>query len=377
MKLQVLQEQFASSLTVANRFTSSRSQLPILGNLYFSASKNKLLISGTNLEMSIVHFLGAKVEKEGEITIPAKVISELVSDLPKGTLNLESEKEKLSISTPNFTSVISGMNVSDFPTVPRVISDPILIFDKKAVLETLTQLLFSVSNDETRPVLTGILFMFIPGSPKKGGEIVLVSTDGFRLSKKRLAVEEKLQKEKVIIPRNVLSELVRIAGETEKIKFSNFKKDNQVIFGLEQIILASRVIEGNFPDFEKIIPQSTGVKIKLDKEEFLRSVRLASVFARDSANVVKIGLGEADVRVSAESAQSGSQETIVDAKIENDTGQKDITIAFNFKFLEDILNVLKGDEIVIGLNDSDSPGVFTDPKDTDFLHLIMPVRMQS
>ena len=368
MKLKILQETLSESLQIASRFTSNRTQLPVLGNIYLSSEKNKLIVSATNLEMSFTTSVGSQVGKEGKITVPARIIVDLVNNLNPGSLNLETDREQLIVSENQNKFNISGMNVSDFPSVPQGIAKTNVALSNQGLLDSLSKVLFAVSTDETRPVLTGVLIIL------KGGEVNFIATDGFRLSQKKLKLKQNAKKEeKVIIPKNILSELARLT-KGEEVKMEINRADKQVIFAFEKMILSSRVIEGDFPDFEKIIPKSSGGKIDVDKEEMLRAVKLISVFARDSGNVAKIKVGKDSLTFSAESQSSGSGEEKIDAKVKG--GEDDLSIAFNYRFLEDLLNSIDGDNIEIGLTDANAPGIFKDPKDPDYLHLIMPVRIQ-
>lgn len=364
MKLKVLQDDLSEAVSSASRIASPKSQLPVLGNLLLNAHKEKLIISSTNLEISLSITVGAKIEKEGDLTIPARVFNDLIHNLRSGQIDLESIKENLSIRSENFSSTISGMNSSDFPEIPRTITSSVS-FSSEEILDALDKVLYSVSSDETRPVLTGVLMILAEDG------FTMVSTDGFRLSKKILDLKTD-KKISFIIPKNALTELVRISDE-KKIMFS-FEKDNkQVVFGSSNTVLASRVIEGEFPDFERIIPAKSDVEINVDRQELLRAVKLAAVFARDAANVVKILVTKDNLVVKAESSTSGSQEGSVDAEIKG--LDEEMTIAFNYRFVEDLLNCLKGESVIIKLNNPDSPGVFLDPEDKDFLHLIMPVKI--
>lgn len=374
MKLQILQENLSKAVTLASRFTSSKAQLPILGNILLTADKTKLFISSTNLEISVSTAVGAKVEEEGTISIPAKVIAELISNLPKETISLVVEKEQMKISTVGFSSNVLGMNASDFPKIPQSINkEKTISLPKKEFTEALSQVVFSTSMDETRPVLTGVLFIWNKDS------LVLVATDGFRLSQKKIKIEGVREIPRLILPKLILSEISR-SGETEgeEILFDLQEKEKQAIFGVGETILSSRLLEGEYPDFEKIIPKSSTSKVLLDKEEFLRAVKLASIFARDAGNIVKLKISKDSVKVSAESGQSGSQETKVDAKAEGpelDSGSKELEIAFNYKFLEDFLHSVKGEEIKMEFSSTNAAGVFTDSSDSSYLHLIMPVKV--
>jgi DNA polymerase-3 subunit beta len=367
MEIEILQENLNKALTTASRFVSPRAQLPVLANIYLKAAKGKLLICSTNLEISISIFVGAKTKKEGEITVPAKALTEVVSNLLPGNISLKSEKEQVKIEAQGSSLTLSGMNALDFPSVPQKMGEKnAIVLPKEEFLIALNQVLFATSVDETRPTLTGVLFLF------QKGLLIMVSTDGFRLSQKKVPLKSVKGVSKAILPKSALIEVLRTAGEDDDIFFSYGEKENQATFGFSDAFLSSRVLEGEFPDFEKIMPKTQPLKIELDKEDFLRAVKLASIFARDSANIVKISVQKASVKVFAESSQSGSQETEVEAKVEGETTE----IAFNYRFLEELLRALKGDTVKVSLSGPNSPGTFTDPKDPDFIHLIMPVKIQ-
>lgn len=375
MKLQVLQENLNKALSFASRFASPKAQLPVLGNILLSAKKTKLLVSATNLEVSISVSVGAQIKNEGDLTIPARTIVDLVSNLPSSTVNLESEKEHLEISCSGFSSRLAGMNAADFPSIPTAISkEGSISLPGQEFLDSLSQVSFSASSDETRPILTGVLFIFDKES------LYMVATDGFRLSQKKVKLDAAVKIKKLVLPKTALAELSRIAENEEDLQFCFKEKENQVLFAVSNVVLSSRILEGEYPPYERIIPKSSSIKIRADKEEFLRAVKLASVFARDSANVVKITLGKGFLQLSAESSSSGSQKTQVEANIESSfakaTEDKAFEIAFNYRFLEDFLKAVRGEEVNMDLNDTNSPGVFTDPKDPDYLHLIMPVKIQ-
>ena len=374
MKLQILQENFAKAISQAGHFTSSRAQLPILGNILLSAKKTKLNISSTNLEISFTTSLSAKIEKDGEISVPSKILVDLVNNLPKETLNLEAQKEKLEITTNSFSTKVLGMDSSDFPKVPKSVDkNKALILEGKDFSEALKKVLFSASSDETRPILTGILFDI------SDGKLTLVSTDGFRLSRVILKSKILNPKSSFILPKNILNEIVKL--DNEQISIEIQEKEKQVVFEVEDTIISSRLIEGDFPDYEKIIPKTSTISIEVDKEDLLRAVKLAAPFARDNSNIVKLGIGKGELVVSAESSSGGSQETRLDLRIDTTSPEaskgEDFEVAFNYKFLEDFLGSVEGEEVRIELTSTDKAGVFLDPKDENYLHLIMPVRTQS
>jgi DNA polymerase III subunit beta len=370
MLTQVLQESLTKALTTATRIASPKVQLPVLANALLKTDRNKLLISATNLETSVSITIGAKVEKAGEITIPAKTIADIVSNLSPGQIVLTADKEQLKIESSGFSGMVTGMNASDFPQIPDRIGENNLKIDKDAFLNALSKVLFAVSIDETRPVLTGLLIL----AGKEG--LTFVATDGFRLSRFKipLAATKELGEKSLILPKNTLAEISRISsGEGDKISFSYSEDDRQVIFETSNTVLSSRIIEGQFPDFEKIIPKDYSVKVNTDKNDLLRAVRLSAVFAREIANVVKITIKKGSLEMFAESGKSGSQKTQIEAKVEGEIDE--LTIAFNYKFLEDFINSVKGESVVMQFSDSSAPGVFLDPGETSYLHLIMPVKV--
>ena len=369
MKLQVLQEEFVKNVNIAQRFTSSRAQLPVLGNVMLQGLGNKLYISATNLENSIYTSIGAKIENEGEITVPVKILYDLISNLNSGNVELKSEKEVLEISSGSFSSKITGVNASDFPSIPKRVDKEALKLPFDLFKESLNKILFSVSNDETRPILTGVLMVF------KKDEAIFVSTDGFRLSKRLLKGKGVGVETKLIIPKGILSEIARLETEEENLMIST--KDGQVVFKVGGMILSSRVIEGDFPDYEKIIPKSSDIKINIDKDDFLQGIKLASVFARDSANIVKLVMEKDGIVINAESQSHGNQKNKVEAKIDSTSKSSPLLeIAYNYRFIEEFLQIAGGD-VEIEFTNANAPGVFNDAQDSDLLHLIMPVRLQS
>jgi DNA polymerase-3 subunit beta len=364
MKLQVLQEDFKKAVIIASRFSSARPQIPVLSNLLFSTTDNNLAISATNLEISINLKIGAKVEEKGDITVPSKSLAEIVSNLNPGVIRLKSEKEHLILEAENFKSKLLGINASEFPKVPKEMTGSVIEIPFGSLVQSLSKVVFASSYDETRPILTGILLML------DESKLSLVATDGYRLSVS--CVEGKYQNDvkKLIIPKFIFSEIPRIAAG-ENINFSFDTKNNLVLFETKDAILSSRVIEGEYPDFQKIIPTSFRTKVLIDKDDFLRLIKLSSVFARDSGNVIKISIKSNLLDIFAESQNSGSQRSSAEVKVEGD----DIEIAFNYKFLEDFLNSVSGETVSLELNDSSSPVVFKDTSDKNYLHLIMPVKI--
>lgn len=365
MKTSVRQLEFSRSLNIANRFVSTRAQLPILTNIAMKVDKTKLTIMATNLEISISSQIGAKTTEEGEIAIPARTITDLISNIKSETIALESEKEKLSIKTDELKSNLVGLNLSDFPPIPQQIPSNAVPVVYEDFVNSLTRVMFAVSRDETRSNLTGVLFNFDTSG------LTLVSSDGFRLSFEKMKLTHSLDG-KIIVPKNILLEMVKFGSSIveKEIKFALDKENSQIIFSIGGSILSSRLIEGNFPDFDKIVPKSHTTLVNVDKSEFLDAVKLTAIIARDSANVVKLVIGDNKLTLQAESSRSGNQEVTVPAKVEG----TNLEISYNYRFLEEPLSLLNSKEIEIEFTGSNAPGVIKMPGNKDFFHLIMPVK---
>jgi DNA polymerase III subunit beta len=366
MDIEVLQENIAKSLSLASRFVIPRAQLPVLGNILLTAKQNKLKISSTNLETSISISIGAKIKEPGEVTVPSRIITELVGNLTSGSLNLKAKGENVILAKDGFKSKILGMNSSDFPKIPTSPPEDLLEIESDLFFDALERVNFAISSDESRPVLTGVLFEF----DKKG--LNLVSTDGFRLSKVYLDIKSKLELS-VIIPKTILFEIGRVFADEEKVSFNYSKENNQIIFCTDRVVLSSRVIGGSFPDYKKILPKEKSIKMLVDKDEFARAVKLSSVFARESSNAVKMSIQKEKIVLSTESGLHGSQENLTEAKVEGLAGESFDSV-YNYKFLEDAISAIKGEDVEIVLNEANTPGVFLDSKNRNFVHIIMPIK---
>ena len=373
MKLSLLQENLNTALSSVSRFVSLKSQLPILSHILFNTDAGRLKLSATNLELGINYWIGAKIDQEGTFAIPAKEITEFVSYLSAGKIDLSLNSQSLlEISSPKAQSTFTTSTPSDFPTLPSLDEKTAIELDLKVLSETISQVAFAAATDDSRPVLTAVLCKFTPES------LNLVATDGFRLSLKEIKLVNpiKLPGDQdslvLLIPSRSLQEITKLAKSSAKLKFGLSNDSHQLIFVLEDLELVSRLIEGDYPDYMRIVPSSFSTKIHLDKSEFSQAIKIASVFARESANVVKISIKSSTIEVSANAAQVGQNKVTVDAKVEGES----LEIAFNYKFISDYLSICQGDEVIIELNEPLTPGLFHDSKDPHFTHIIMPVRIQ-
>jgi DNA polymerase-3 subunit beta len=366
MKFTISQENLKNAVNLTSRFITNKVQLPILCNVLLKANKTSLNLQATNLENSVSLNVPSRIEKEGEITVNGKLLSDLVSNLGSGTVEVEVDKEQIIITKDSFKSKLLGINSSDFPKLPTSLSKDTIKIDFGKFKESLSRCLFCVSNDDTRPILTGVLFV----SSNIG--CFLVSTDGFRLTEIEIKLEEKISDFKVVIPKAILNEISKIEEEKE-IEISIDKENNQILFQVGNILFSSRLIEGEFPDYKKIIPTTNLGTIKTEKDELEKAVKLASIFARDSGNIVKFKVEKEKLKVIAESSKSGDQETEVEIKKE-DFEKEEFEIMFNYRFIEESLKNITADEVIINFSDNNKATKLLDPKNKNFLHIIMPIK---
>ncbi len=373
MKLEILQENLSKALISASRLVSSRPALPILSNILLETVAGRLKISATNLETTLTLFLGAKILTAGSFTLPARSFTELIASLPAGKITLELSEGQMQILSGKSSAKINGIPASEWPAPTEVLAKggQTLETPSPDFISAVSQTAFSAATDDGRPVLTGVLFL-----PAVDGGLTLVATDGFRLSQKTLKVagQISLDSEKPpIIPAKALSEAARLAADSDKISLSLAK--NQIIFSAEDVILSSRLIEGNFPAYEKIIPASHTLSVSLSSSDLLRAIRAASIFARDNANIIRFQISDSRFLIQSAAAQVGENQSELDAKITGDS-KEEFIIAFNYHYLIDLLTIAGDQEIIVEFSTPLAAALFKMDKTPDFLHLIMPVRVQ-
>ena len=380
MKLRIPQEDFTKALSIVGRFVASKPSLPVLGNILLAVEDKQLKLAATNLEMGINFWLPAEIIEEGAVTVPAKVLTEFVSSLSPKTVELVLKDQILHLSCGSFEANINGISASEFPSLPKVSGEPTLKLPAQVFSQALPGVCFAAAPDEGRPVLTGVLTDF------KDEGILLVATDGYRLSKKLVKVAKKEKifkgKMKLIIPARTFLEVSRIVGEMgtkeeEDLKVVVTKDQNQIIFVFDKIEVSSRLIEGSFPDFNKVIPTESKTKVEVETEELSHAVRVASIFAKDSANIIRLLLEpKVGITLSANTKEVGDNVSKVEAKV---SGEK-MEIAFNSRYILDFLANVGTQMLALEFSGSLSPGVFypllKEGIDKTFLHLIMPVRVQ-
>ena len=369
MNAVVLHENLNKALAVASRVVATKAQVAILGNVLLREKDGAMEVVATNLEMGVRLVVPGKIEKGFEITVPARQLAEFVSGVPKGQIEMEVSEGRLSVRSASFKAGLSGISASEFPVVASVSGEETIILKKKEFVEAMEKVVFAAASDEGRPVLTGVMI--------EAGEkvVVMVATDGYRLSKAVIEREKPKNDKKnfkMLVPARAVGELLRLCSEngTENdVEAWLTPEASQVVFGLGGVELVSRLIEGNFPDYQKIIPKGGETSVEIDREELIRAVKLASIFARDSANIVKLSFEGGKAKISASSPQMGVNEGEVE--IEKTGG--DMEIAFNDRYLLELLNNLTTASVSMRLDGPLSPAGFYEGE--EFLHIITPVRV--
>jgi len=367
MYIKCTQNDLWNAIQVVQKAVSTRSTLPILSGILFQAKEGKMTLSATNLELSIKYSIPVKVEKEGSVVIPARLVGDIVKNLPEATIEMfldsSDNQVKLLCQESNFN--IKILPPEDFPKFPDFKTNQSCVVGSLDLIEGIKQVIKSTSIDETRPILTGV-FLNINNDKLK-----MVATDSYRLAIKEVDLKEGLKdKIKVIIPSKTLGELIKIISGEKKCDISLEFTDNQLIFKTNNIILISRLIEGQYPNYQQLLPEEYGVNIDVNKEDFINAVKRVSLFTRDNSPI-KITVKEGVMELNAASSDLG--EAIEKIKVEG--VKEDINIAFNPLYLLEGLMSVGGERIIFEVINTVKPGLLRPKKGKNFLYLIMPVRV--
>lgn len=365
MKFSILQQDLLPILQSVSRSTGVRSTLPVLDNLLLSVEGNKLKVAATNLEIGVIKFVSVSDGIDGQLTVPAKPLVELISGIGQSQVTVISEGEILTITSGKFKASINGISASEFPAIP--LSQGEEVGFPKSVFLSSSQILFASAVDEGRPVLTGIL------TEIKDSKLDFVATDGFRLAHRQIDMPEGVKVFKSLIPKKTFEEVLRIVSEqdVDQVSISTSENQNQAVFTLGQTIVSSRLIEGSFPAWEKIIPQKMVGRSVLDKEQFIKAIKLAAVFAKNEANIVILDIKENSVALKSSAKEVGSQENEIEGEIE---GEK-LQIAFNTKFLLDAVSNIPSIQLMIEFSGPLSASLIKPIGVEGLEYIVMPVRL--
>lgn len=362
MKLQVTQENLNRALGTVSRVANSRGTLPILANVLIKTNNNRLSLAATNLDIAIAHNIGAKVIEEGAITVPARLMQDFISSLPSGVIDLELTDSKLHISTEQYESTVNGIMADDFPVMPAITDGKIWKVNGDLLKKGLQQVVFAASSDESRPVLTGVLVH------SSGGKLYMAATDSYRLAEKEIGNSK--EEINLLVPATAMHDLLRILGDNEE-EVQVTHDDQQVLFRVGDVELVARLLEGKYPDYQKLIPDKFTVQVNIKRTDFLNITKVSSLFARESAGSVTLKVDETKQLVSIRSiaSQLGENTATANSKV---TGNGEITL--NSRYLLDALQVFSGDEVTFGFNGKLEATCLRDSKTSDYTHIIMPLK---
>jgi len=376
MKVSCLQENLAKGLGLVGRAVATRTTLPITNNVLLVAEESRLKLAATNLEISITSWIGAKVEEQGAITVPARLLSDFVSTLPAERIDMTllQRNRVLQLQCARFEARIHGMDASDFPQIPSHVEGIATRIDPEALRESIARVAFAAATEDSRPVLTGVHAEF------NGDQVTLAAADGFRLSVDTKRLESPVaEKTAVIIPARSLVELNRLLGDQEEpVEVLINPNRSQVLFRLKSAEMVSQLIQGNFPNYSQLIPQKFSTRTVVEAGEFVRATKTASIFARDASGIIRLQAtpGEGGmagrISISARAEEVGENLGELDAVVEGEAAK----VAFNSRYLSEILTVLDKGQIALETTTPSSPGVIRPVGSEGYLHVVMPMFVQ-
>lgn len=361
MKFEILQEELVKGLSIILRAVASRAQLPALSNVLIEAKNDGITLIATDLELSISTKVRGKVESQGITTAPAKMLSEFVSSLPSGKIEISLEQESLLIKAGGYKSKLQTLASEEFPKLTSEIPDKGYVISVAELVAATTMVAFAAAKDSLRPVLTGILFEEVTGGIK------LVATDGFRLSARKIRAEGKGEKSSYLIPSRAVMEASKIA-EGEKIKVVPIS-ETQVAFISGETVLISQLLDGKFPDYQRIIPKEFETQVIVARDELATAIKTVHIFARDNSNMMRWNVTSAGIEMKSESPERGEATAAVAATVNGEGGE----IVFNAKFVLEFLQNTSASTINFSMSDNLKPGAFREDKNEDYLYIVMPI----
>lgn len=377
MKTILQQQKLESILALANRVSSSKTTLPILSHALLSTDNGRLRIASTNLEVSVLAYIGAHIEKEGSIAVPTNLLYSYVQSLAPEKLTLSVEGNSFVVNGATTAAEFLTMPAEEFPEFPKIEEHVLLKLSPIRLQEILKKLLFAAATTDSRPVLTGVLFR---GTPEG---VILVATDGFRLAEltvewKDLEAEPPAEAFEMIIPAKMLKDIGQFSAESEQDELWNVmlaKDNNQIVFTSTDVQLYARLIEAEFPQYENIIPKEHTVTVTFDTEPLLRAVKTAALFSQTQSHTVQLHIQskEQTVRIFAESKERGKQETTLPVMIEGE----DLMTGFNAGYMIDAISAFDGESVQLKLKQAESPALFVTPDESTISvrQVVMPIRL--
>lgn len=367
MKLSCAQADLTLALSLVNRAVSPNSTLPVLNNILMKAEGKRLFLSATNLEIAISASFEATIENEGALTVPAKILTSYVALLNDKEVSLSvTGGNTLQVQSKGSNTKMKGISSEEFPLLPKLDNPTLLKFSVKGILDALEQVVFASSTNISRPVLTGVYWQV------NGKQTKLAATDSYRLGEKTVTTEqENEQNVSFIVPSKTAQELLKVLSSSSATEFEVYVGKGQVLFKVDGVELMSRLIEGNFPDYEKILPKEVKTTAVLLTEDLILGLKKVSIIVRENSNNVRLKVQKDGIQIASEETQVGQGSTELAAQVKGEP----IETALNVQYLLDVLSHLGSKEVNLGLNDGLSPVMVTPTSGTDYLHIIMPLKV--
>ncbi len=371
MNINITQNKLKNGLSLTGRAISKISTLPVLKNIYLKADKNYLCLTATDLEIAVKHWILVGIEEKGDLLIPYDTFSSFINLLPNKKVSLKKDKENIKILCEEYKTEIKGINYDDFPVVPEVKEGGKIIIKGNVLYESLLQIVDIPSTSKLKPEISGVLFSCV------NNELNLVATDTYRLAEKKIILKDKIKDFSFILPQRTVREVINIFKETDSDVHLVFD-ENQIVFRtlLENsnnpyIELTSKVVEGNYPDYKRIIPTEEKTKVIVNKDEFINKIKASSVFSSKVKEVVlNISPKEGKINIRSSNNDIGSYETEIKGRGEG----VEIEVSFNYKFILDGLVNIKSSEIIFIINEEDKPGIIKPIGKNDYLYVVMPIK---
>jgi DNA polymerase-3 subunit beta len=380
MKIVCSQTQLNRGLNIVGKAVTTRTTLPVLNNILLATENGRLKLVATNLEVGITYWLPCKsVEREGAVTAPARLLQEFVSSLPDDLITIDASESNYNVhlSCARFEANIRGIDAEEFPTLPKFSGAPLVTIPATLLRDMITQVSFAASRDDNRPVLAGVLLAF------NGRKVTMAAADGFRLAVRTAELETAAGSEgeiRVIVPVRAMEELARAlpdAGDEAQVEITVTPNRNQILFHAENLNVTSRLVDGSFPNYEQIIPAAWSTRTVATTTDLQKAMKIASFFARDNASVVKLTTtpaGELEpglLTITANAAEVGDNQSQLDVLIDGTPSQ----IAFNARYVMDVLGVINTAQVAIETQTPGAPGVFKPVGSDTYLHVIMPMHL--
>lgn len=374
LKIFSLQENLKQGLALVGHVSGKNVNLPILNNVLIKAEEGKIRLVATNLEIGVISTVRGKIEREGLFTVSSKIISDCINLLPNKKIGLEQKENDLLVDCENYQAKVKGQSAEEFPLIPEVDKKNYFSAGAEEVKKAISQVIFATAVSETRLELSGVLFVF------SDGNLTIVATDSYRLAEKKIKIKSNNEEEKkIIVPAKTLQELLRVLSvnlddeveeKNSEIKF--YISENQILFTYGSTELVSRLIEGQYPDYQQIIPTNNKTKISIDRQELIRAVKMASLFSRAGINDVNLDfpLGKNQVVISSISGQTGENINNLEARVLGDEN----SIVVNFRYLLEVLSNIEKETVKIEVIDSNTPCIIRPEQDESYLYIIMPIK---